>query len=267
MDLKQPLKKIIHLSLVGLTLILALINIYNTNQENNRLIDTASEILGKTENINSGLEKNLELVRVSSDQISTVRDNLKVMETTMGTQSTYLERAVEEAEKLNEQTEKAFLEDRPLVATSSPDVKLAYREDSNSIFLDFPLLNSGKRIAYNLVVEDAIIIVDFDKRKYVTEFVVDEKLEINKLLSGREHLGNFGHPYTMELKPYLEKELTLFLVLKISYRDESADIDHEEYSIFISEDYPKTKSFSNALTSHHKEIMRYINENEIFKDD
>lgn len=80
MNIKNEfLKKILFKSIAVLFLLFSIINIYNTNHENQNLIDTAKEILAKTDTINFSLEENLTLVKESSNEINNTNSNLKII--------------------------------------------------------------------------------------------------------------------------------------------------------------------------------------------
>lgn len=183
----------------------------------------------------------------------------------MESQSKLLDKAVEESEQLNRMARKTFLDDRPIVTSSSANIKIEYKEVENEIILHYALLNSGKRTAYNLTVHDAVIFMDTTKKLYIKEFAGKNKLEINRLLSGKDNLGLFRHPLDIQLKSYLNRENWIFVVLKINYEDLAANQFHEEFLIYISEDFSKTKKFSNATKSEYNEIMRFIKYVGLFK--
>lgn len=259
------LKKIVYISIVGFLFILSIINIYNKNQENEALIQTAKNILGGIEDVTTDLNENLTIVKESGEEIKKIDSVLEEVEVNLSGQVTLLNDATKKSKELFELEKQRYYDKRPLIKSSSADIKIKFSDKTNEHSIAYPIYNTGARPASNILIQDAIICGNKLWSKVSYQYVDEGKAQLNRIYPGTENLQNLEHPIVLKKEILTTPNSFMFLVVKVSYQDETLNQTFIEYIVVQYDKKLNDGTFNGTGQNNRNEAIRYVMENNLFK--
>jgi hypothetical protein len=161
---------------------------------------------------------------------------------------------------------KSYFDKRPLLTTSSADIKITFSDKSNNHDIFYPIYNTGARPASDIVIRDAIICSDklWDRALY--QFVEEDKLLIDNMYPGIKNLITTNHPVVLKKEILNKPNILMLLVIKVVYEDKSLNQKFTDFMVFKYDEKSNDGKFNGTPQTLRNEAIRYVNENELFKN-
>lgn len=243
-------KKILYGFITGLFLILSIINVYDTNKETDKLINTAEDILSQTDDINQGLRENLDLIENTKTTLDSVK--FSIIE-----QKTILDKTSKKSAELVELEAKSFIAKRPELIVTTEQTKISYDSVSQKNRLTYQIVNSGERTAYRVTVYDALFELKPNNTiKYISSSSISHFASIayayqvndrtREVGISNDNFGNSKHRY--------------LLVVKLLYFDEIAKTGRTKMYVFRTTGFNDNRKFGDGIPNDVKIITDYLND-------
>ncbi|CAN0598509.1 unnamed protein product, partial [Ectocarpus sp. 12 AP-2014] len=108
----------------------------------------------------TNLENSLDSIAITKNEIVKVDSILKGVKDSLRTQLILLNEATRKSKELVDLENKVYYDRRPLLTSSSADLKITLSDTTDTHELFYPIFNTGLRPASNIVIRDAIIFSD-----------------------------------------------------------------------------------------------------------
>jgi hypothetical protein len=146
------IRKILYSTLIGLLLLLSVINIYNKNEENEKLINTAKSILERTKEINTSQDNTFKTIKRTGEELNQIDSVINSVNDTLIGQVKLIKEAVGKSKALLALERTKLNLGRPRISVLSANVKIiSFFQDSTKLQLDVEARNNGQRNANRVI--------------------------------------------------------------------------------------------------------------------
>lgn len=241
-------KKILYGFITLLFLLLSIINVYDSNKESQKLINTAEDILSQTGEINQGLRENLDLIGNTKITLDSVK--YSIIE-----QKNVLDETSAKSGELVELEAKSFIAKRPELIVTTEHTLVEFDTLSQKNRLKYHIINSGERTAYRITVFDAL----FKLKPNNSIEYIDE--------SSISHFPSIAYAYQVNdrnrevdlLNDDFDKTNTRYLLaIKLLYIDEIAKTGRTKMYILRTTGFNNNRTFGEGTPNDVKLITDYF---------
>lgn len=247
-------RKILYIAIIGLLLILSIINIYTTNEENTTLIDNSKEILRKTNDLNDGLEKNLKAVSESSTEIGNIKIVLDSVKDSLANQVIELNDIIKTSKEFTELKKKEFESERPRLETYIKDTLITFDNAGNLTDVSVDIINHGQRTATDVTCFSQILYYHKVKNG-LKNIEIDEKIDENDFMKLGDVFSFQINGSKRFLKTKIKANSKMFelydsgfvVVISLKYKDQGGR-EFKETFYLVAQNY-KNKKFEYSKST------------------
>ncbi|GGD93311.1 hypothetical protein GCM10011412_34060 [Maribacter cobaltidurans] len=252
-------------SIAGFFFILSVINLYDSNKENEELINTARTILTKTSNLNEGLNQNFDVISETKSRLIVIDSELINVQYNLNNQLNILDSTIGKTSKLYQIQASVFASNRPKLMITDIFFR-AIEEDTSLLNIQFKIENVGGRIA---------------KIRQISNVAIGLKKFTNQLIHFK-NIHSDGRGYNFEIEPqgsmnylfkinlskkYLVENFSNFTSASfVKYEDLSTKEQHLDTFYFDAKYINNGElNFLIPTEPHIEEVKNYIKEYQIWE--